>query len=82
LESTTRLLQGIDAIRKQGVETRPTSLMQEALEGLKFAACVPRDLALEMLRLRLSDPKAVSSVLRESLVEVGRRNAASDAVGS
>lgn len=82
LESTARLLAGVDAIRELGVESRPTSLVQEALEGLKFAACVPRDLALEMLRLRLSDPEAVSSVLREPVVEAGRRNAADDADGS
>lgn len=41
----------------------PSALALQALDGLKFAACVPKDLALEMLRSRLADPKGVEAVI-------------------
>lgn len=40
---------------------------ESAIEGLKFSECLPRDLALQMLEQRLSDPDAVRSVLESQV---------------
>ena len=44
-------------------DPRPTGLAVEALDGLKFGACVPRELALDMLRTRLGDCGGAARVL-------------------
>lgn len=40
---------------------------ESAIDGLKFSECLPRDLALQMLEQRLSDPDAVRSVLESQV---------------
>ncbi len=40
---------------------------EHAMQGLKFSECLPRDLALDMLRSRLCDPPATSCVLEQSI---------------
>jgi ATP-dependent Lhr-like helicase len=38
---------------------------EEAIEGLKFSACLPREMAVHLLGKRLQDPYAVRRTLRE-----------------
>ena len=47
--------QALDRLRSRPIDASPSALATEALDGLKFAECVPTDLAIEMLRARLSD---------------------------
>lgn len=42
----------------------------DALDSLKFSACLPRDLAYRTLRERGSDPEAVGSCLREPIRDI------------
>lgn len=63
------MAQAVERLRQGPVDPAPSDLAVEALDGLKFSACVPRDLALEMLRTRLADPIAVEAILS---VEVRR----------
>ena len=60
--------QALDGLRQGPVDPAPSDLAVEALEGLKFSACVPRDLALGMLRTRLEDPFGVEATLRSDVV--------------
>ena len=39
----------------------------EALEGLKFHACLPRDLAHRVIEARLADPEGVRACLEEPI---------------
>jgi len=43
------------------------SIVVEALEGLKFAECLPPELAVAMVTRRLADPASVNVVLGERL---------------
>lgn len=53
-------------------DTTPVApLAQDALDGLKFSACVPSELAHRMLRRRLADPEGVRTVLAEPLRTIG-----------
>ncbi|MCP4661646.1 MAG: ATP-dependent helicase, partial [bacterium] len=51
----------------------PMAVTEEALEGLKFHACLPRDLAGRVVAARLADPEGVRKCLEEPvrLVDVG-----------
>ena len=42
----------------------------EAVDSLKFSACLPRELAARTLRVRGSDPGAVHSCLQEPIRQV------------
>ncbi len=55
----------LQALRASNPSPEPSSLVIEALDGLKFGECVPRDLALAMLRERLSDPLGFAAVMEE-----------------
>jgi ATP-dependent Lhr-like helicase len=48
----------------------PTSLATESLASLKFADCMPAELALATLQARLADPEAVSRVVAEPVLAV------------
>ena len=65
--STIPVAQAIERLRLAPVDPAPSGLALEALDGLKFSACVPRDLALEMLRTRLADPGGFEAALGSSL---------------
>jgi ATP-dependent Lhr-like helicase len=38
---------------------------EQAIQGLKFSECLPHDLALNMLQMRLGDPQAMQWVLEQ-----------------
>jgi ATP-dependent Lhr-like helicase len=61
--STIPLIQGLDRLRSDPMDAAPSALATEALDGLKFAECVPTDLALEMLRERLADCPGTQAVI-------------------
>ncbi|HYN44076.1 MAG TPA: hypothetical protein VE129_20025, partial [Thermoanaerobaculia bacterium] len=61
--STIPVAQAVERLRQGPVDPAPSDLAVEALDGLKFSECVPRDLALEMLRTRLGDPFGVEATL-------------------
>lgn len=54
-ESEVELSLALGNLAMEDTDPRPTSLVVDALDGLKFSACVPRDLAMAMLAERLSD---------------------------
>jgi ATP-dependent Lhr-like helicase len=62
-QSPIPVAQAVERLREGPVDPAPSDLAVEALDGLKFSACVPRDLALEMLRTRLGDPVGVEATL-------------------
>lgn len=43
-------------------------IADEALEGLKFAECLPRQTALAVIERRLSDPEGVASTLAQAVI--------------
>ena len=47
----------IDRLRTQDTSTVLPNLDERAIKGLKFAECLPEDLALTLLQLRLHDPR-------------------------
>jgi ATP-dependent Lhr-like helicase len=59
-----------EAIRELGLwdpaTMRPT-IDEDAVEGLKFAACLPRELGLAVLGARMQDAAAVREVLGQPL---------------
>ncbi len=65
--STIPVAQALERLRGAPVDPAPGALAEEALDGLKFSACVPRDLALEMLRTRLGDPSGFEATLNIEL---------------
>ena len=42
-------------------------ITNEAIDGLKFSECIPRQRAVELVARRLADPAAVSIVCREQI---------------
>jgi ATP-dependent Lhr-like helicase len=66
--STAAVSVALEKLRSTSVDPAPASLVAEALDGLKFAECVPKDLATAMLRARLADPVGVSGVLARPAV--------------
>ncbi|HMM36245.1 MAG TPA: hypothetical protein PKA62_16120, partial [Thermoanaerobaculia bacterium] len=61
--STAAVSVALEKLRSTAGDPAPASLVAEALDGLKFAECVPKDLVTAMLRARLADPVGVSSVV-------------------
>jgi ATP-dependent Lhr-like helicase len=55
----------LEYLRSQDVSQLRPAVNEEALEGLKFSTCLPRDLATDLLRDRLSDKGAVENVIRQ-----------------
>ena len=68
--SSASTSEAIERLRDTSPDPAPTDLATEALDGLKFSACVPRDLALEMLRSRLADPTGFRTTLHRSCLRV------------
>lgn len=67
-QGTVEISVAIEKLRASSPSPEPTSLVTEAIDGLKFSACVPEDLALAMLRRRLSDPAGFEVVLGETVL--------------
>jgi hypothetical protein len=45
----------------------PVAELDRAIDQLKFSACLPRQLAEQMLAVRLSDPDAVVEILEQPM---------------
>jgi ATP-dependent Lhr-like helicase len=61
------LTQALGTLRAHEVHAMSVAIEEQALEGLKFSACLPRDLALDMLRTRLCDPLAAQDILKQPI---------------
>jgi ATP-dependent Lhr-like helicase len=63
--SDSAIVNAIQAIRALDAEKLVPNVTTKALEGLKFSACLPPDLATRVLQLRMTDSDAVRRVLAE-----------------
>jgi len=66
---------GVDDLRARiraadAENNHPMPVIDEALESLKFGACLPAHLVQQTLRVRLSDPDAVAACLEEPIRDV------------
>ncbi len=66
------LLPALAAAREEGGNVLPFSLATEAASDLKFADCMPPELAVATLQARLADPDAVAVVAGEPIHAVTR----------
>jgi hypothetical protein len=57
----------MDRVRATAPHAWPTSLVEDAIEGLKFRECLTDEMAIEMVRLRMFDRVGVLRVLAEPL---------------
>ncbi|HQN10292.1 MAG TPA: helicase-related protein, partial [Thermoanaerobaculia bacterium] len=64
-QSALEVSAAIERLKASAPGPEPTSLVDEAIDGLKFSACVPEDLARAMLRRRLSDPVGFATTLTD-----------------
>jgi ATP-dependent Lhr-like helicase len=53
----------LQAVRASDVSRMRAAVDERAMEGLKFSACLPHELALDMLQSRLSDAPSIAQVL-------------------
>ena len=63
--SDSAIVNAIHAIRALDAETFVPEVTAKALEGLKFSACLPPELASRVLQRRMADGDAVRRVLAE-----------------
>jgi ATP-dependent Lhr-like helicase len=56
--------QAIEELRARNHATMLSDVSPEALEGMKFSACLPPAMAVHVLGMRSQDPAAVEQVLR------------------
>jgi ATP-dependent Lhr-like helicase len=61
--SLNTIERALGELRTHDVSEMSAAVEDGAIEGLKFSACLPHDLALDMLRSRLCDHSAVQSTL-------------------
>jgi ATP-dependent Lhr-like helicase len=59
------------SLRRQPPSALPVPVSEEALAGLKFSICLPRDLAFRVLEARLHDPVALECVLNREVRYLG-----------
>ena len=62
---STRLNWLLASFEAADVSKMTAAVDEHAIEGLKFSECLPRDLALDMLRTRLCDHPSVQYTLRQ-----------------
>ena len=63
--SRNTLKLALGELRAHDVNEMSVAVEEHAIEGLKFSECLPRDLALDMLRTRLCDSPAVQYILEQ-----------------
>jgi ATP-dependent Lhr-like helicase len=63
--SSVELEAAIRKLRQVSPETLLPEVSFKALEGLKFTACLPEELARRVLQVRMTDVPAVGKVLAE-----------------
>nr|WP_291980663.1 DEAD/DEAH box helicase [Luteitalea sp.] len=69
--SDSAIMNAIHAIRATDAETLVPDVAKKALEGLKFSACLPADLATRVLQQRMADVDGVKRILAEPVTLVG-----------
>jgi ATP-dependent Lhr-like helicase len=52
--------------QRDATDMRP-AIDEAAIDGLKFSECLPTELAIEMLELRLQEPTATQHILKEDV---------------
>ncbi len=57
--------QALDELRVHDVSKMRPAVEEQAIDGLKFSECLPRDLAVHVLESRLRDPSAVECTLHK-----------------
>jgi ATP-dependent Lhr-like helicase len=57
--------QALRELRAGDVSRMRVAVDDQAMEGLKFSACLPHDLALDMLQNRIHDPVSLQWVLKQ-----------------
>ena len=65
-----RIADGMRKLRTGGTRLAPEVALDDAIRGLKFADCLPVQMAAEELRRRLEDREAVGQVMGEGVGEV------------
>jgi len=63
--SANTLARILDKLRTRNVPEMRVVVDEQAIKGLKFSECLPHDLALSMLQMRLSDRQATKWVLEQ-----------------
>jgi ATP-dependent Lhr-like helicase len=61
--SVKTIAQVLNALRVRDVHEMRPAVDEEAIAGLKFAECLPHDLALDILQRRLCDPLATQRAI-------------------
>jgi ATP-dependent Lhr-like helicase len=70
------IAQVLGKLRAGDVSRMQAAVDEQAIEGLKFSACLPHELALDMLQSRIGDPASLESVLKQPVkgfTEIHRR---------
>ena len=57
--------QAVGELRVDDVGAMHVAVDEQAITGLKFSECLPHDVALDMLRIRLCDPSGAQRVLKQ-----------------
>jgi ATP-dependent Lhr-like helicase len=57
----------LDKLRSRDVSRMRAAIDEQAIEGLKFSACLPHELALDMLQSRLGDPASIACILKQPM---------------
>ena len=60
-----RIEQAIKQVAAADLEGMATPVDDKTLDDLKFSVCLPRQIATDMLRRRMTDRAAIRSVLSE-----------------
>ena len=63
--SDSAIADAIHAVRALDQETLKPDVTPKALDGLKFSACLPPELATKVLQSRMIDRNAVQRILAE-----------------
>jgi ATP-dependent Lhr-like helicase len=61
----------LEAIRAGDVSRMRVAVDEQAIDGLKFSACLPHELAMDMLQSRLGDPASLQWVLKQPVNNLG-----------
>jgi ATP-dependent helicase Lhr and Lhr-like helicase len=63
--SRKTIKQALDELRSGDANKMRAAVDEQAIEGLKFSACLPHELSLDMLQSRLGDPASLQWVLQQ-----------------
>jgi ATP-dependent Lhr-like helicase len=69
--SRNTIEQVLDVLRAGDVSRMRAAVDEQAIEGLKFSACLPHELVLDMLQSRIGDPVSLQWVLKQPVRKKG-----------